>query len=260
MINQIDKVLEDNFFKKVTFLPSLCNEMELIQGNAIHFVESSVNSDTFNVACLRNKNALSQEELNYMISYYNGRPFALWVGPENFDDRVDNILQASGLVCTEKELGMAIDSEKLIIKLNEISEFTAEEVNDSIKMQHYGNVMASVFEPFDDEAVAFYKRDFGNYLKNNSSYKMFVGYIADEPVTICCAVIDEDFGGIYDIVTNPKFQRKGLGTYMTSLASKYLIQNGCSIIGMQASDDGQYVYTKMGFESFGTFRVYSIGA
>ena len=97
-------------------------------------------------------------------------------------------------------------------------------------------------------------------LKNNSSYKMFVGYIADEPVTICCAVIDEDFGGIYDIVTNPKFQRKGLGTYMTSLASKYLIQNGCSIIGMQASDDGQYVYTKMGFESFGTFRVYSIGA
>jgi ribosomal protein S18 acetylase RimI-like enzyme len=57
---------------------------------------------------------------------------------------------------------------------------------------------------------------------------------------------------------NPKFQRKGLGTHMTSVAIKNLIDVGCDTVGMQASDDGQHVYKKMGFESFATFRVYSV--
>jgi GNAT superfamily N-acetyltransferase len=286
--NEIEKILEQNFYEKVTFLPKLNSSMKIKNGPAISFVDAGVSSDTFNVACLRNKQILSKDEITKLVDYYSAKkvPFALWVGPQNFDEKVEEILQAAKLKCVESELAMAADAKSALMKFNEIEGLVVKEVSNINEFEDYGFVMASVFEPFDEEAVAFYKKISASYYSQNGTpkeagretrenrsvgdlncpnsfkgyvYKMFIGYMNGEPAAICCSVMsDEKFGGIYDVVTNPKFQRKGLGTYMTSIAIKNLINLGCTVVGMQASDDGQHVYKKMGFESFGTFRVYSI--
>ena len=257
----IEKILENNFYEKVAYLPSLCSSMKIIDGDAISFIDASVSSDTFNVACLRNKEKLSERETKNMGDYYAKKnvPFALWVGPQNFDNEVDKILQLANLKCVESELAMAASAQDAVMKFNNIEGFVTKEVLDIDTFKDYGFVMASVFDPFDEEAVAFYKKVSADYDNKNGKYQMFVGYMNGEPAAICCSIIsNEKFGGIYDIVTNPKFQRKGLGTYMTSVAIKNLTDQGCDIVGMQASDDGQHVYKKMGFEFFGTFRVYSV--
>jgi GNAT superfamily N-acetyltransferase len=301
--NAIEKILENNFYEKVTFLPRLCSSsMKIIDGEAISFVDANVSSDTFNVACLRNKQKLSKDDVEKMIEHYAGKnvPFALWVGPQNFDEKVNEILLSANLKCVESELAMAADIQNAIMKFNEIEGFVTKEVSSATEFEDYGFVMASVFDPFDEEAIAFYKKISASYTQprrestkgdterrsgvypdvhehsstgstkwgsfsgwvydvKNEKYKMFVGYMNNEPAAICCSIVsDEDFGGIYDVVTIPKFQRKGLGTYMTSVAIKNLINIGCRVVGMQASDDGRHVYQKMGFESFGPFKVYSI--
>jgi ribosomal protein S18 acetylase RimI-like enzyme len=257
----IERILEDNFYEKVTFLPKLCDSMKIQDNDAISFIDAGVSSDTFNVACLRNKEKLSENEAKNMVNYYTEKnvPFALWVGPQNFDEEVEKILQFANLKCVETELAMAVDSQNAVMKFSEVDGFVVKEVSGIDEFKDYGFVMASVFDPFDEEAIAFYEKISANYDCNNGTYRMFVGYMNNEPAAICCSIIsDKKFGGIYDIVTNPKFQRKGLGTHMTSVAIKNLIDVGCDVVGMQASDDGQHVYKKMGFESFGTFRVYSV--
>ncbi|GHT91038.1 hypothetical protein FACS1894122_02680 [Alphaproteobacteria bacterium] len=258
--NRIETILENNFYEKVKFLPNLCETMKVIDGKSISFIDADVSSDTFNVACLRNKKSLSENEVRKVVNHYTEKdvPFALWVGPQNFDKKVEQILQTTNLKCVESELAMAVYAEDALLKSDEIEGLNIKEVSNIDEFKDYGFVMASVFDPFDKEAVAFYKKISCSYDSENGKYKMFVGYMNNEPAAICCSIVsDEKFGGIYDIVTHPEFQRRGLGTYMTSVAIKNLIDFGCDVVGMQASNDGQMVYNKMGFKSFGTFRVYS---
>jgi hypothetical protein len=44
---------------------------------------------------------------------------------------------------------------------------------------------------------------------------------------------------------------------MTKIAIRHLKRKKCQVIGMQASNDGIGIYKKMGFISFGKFKVYS---
>ncbi|WP_375664886.1 GNAT family N-acetyltransferase [Bartonella sp. CL162QHHD] len=46
---------------------------------------------------------------------------------------------------------------------------------------------------------------------------MFVGYINNNPVAICFCIKADGVGGVYDIVTNPDFQKRGVGSFMTKI-------------------------------------------
>ncbi|MDD9331006.1 MAG: GNAT family N-acetyltransferase [Bartonella sp.] len=86
---------------------------------------------------------------------------------------------------------------------------------------------------------------------------MFVGYINNSPVAICFCIKADRIGGVYDIVTNRDFQKRGVGTLMTKIAIEHLKRKKCHVIGMQASNEGIGIYKKLGFINFGEFKVYS---
>ncbi|MBX4335400.1 GNAT family N-acetyltransferase [Candidatus Bartonella raoultii] len=86
---------------------------------------------------------------------------------------------------------------------------------------------------------------------------MFVGYIKNSTVAICFCIKVDGVDGVYDIVTNPDFQKRGVGTLMTKIAIEHLKRKKCHVIGMQASNEGIGIYKKLGFINFGEFRVYS---
>lgn len=134
--------------------------------------------------------------------------------------------------------------------------FKIKEVESLQDFIDYGNVMASVFETFDEEAVIFYKTIGGCY-KKDPDVTMFVGYINKNPVAICFCIKTDEIGGVYDIVTNPDFQKKGIGTFMTKIIIKHLKREKCHVIGMQASHEGIGIYKKLDFINFGEFKVYS---
>ena len=255
----INKKLEHNFCLKVSSLPSLHPSMLVRDaGCGITQIDAAVASDTFNVVCGGDfTDSAIAPKLSSIVQYYTFKqyPFAWWVGPSSWSSTTHEILMSAGLVHTETEVGMAGDAQDILTKFKTIEEFTYLTVKTENNLHNFGLVMASVFEPFDEEAVRFYKMIAPYY--NNEKIKMFVGYIDQVPAAICSCVIDDKFGGIYDIVTNPKFQKRGLGTYMTSIAIQFLKENGCDIIGMQASQDGQRIYDKLGFKQFDLFKVYS---
>ncbi|WP_244979340.1 GNAT family N-acetyltransferase [Bartonella queenslandensis] len=117
----------------------------------------------------------------------------------------------------------------------------------------YGNFIASVFEPVDEETVIFYET-IGRCYKKDHNVDMLVGYINNNPVAICFCIKTDRFVGVYDIVTNPYFQKRGFGTFMTEIAIEHL---KCHVIGMQASHEAINIYKKLGFINFREFKIYS---
>lgn len=257
--NLINKKLEHNFCLKVSSLPSLHPSMLVRDvGCGITQIDAAVASDTFNVVCGGDFTDLAiTPKVSLIVQYYTAKqyPFAWWIGPSSRSNAAHEILVHSGLTHAETEVGMAADAQDILTKFKTIEGFSYLAVKTENNWHDFGVVMASVFDPFDEEAVRFYNMVAPYY--KNGNIKMFVGYIDQVPATICSCVIDDTFGGIYDIVTTPKFQKRGLGTYMTSIAIQFLKKNGCDIIGMQATQDGQRIYDKLGFKQFDLFKVYS---
>lgn len=258
----IDLLLENNFLAKARFLPDLCPSMEVISlANGITYINSTLASDTFNIIAAKSLTEdLKKAQAEQIVAFYTAKtmPLAWWVGPNSARYGVDRILSSVGLEQVETEIGMAnyIDNIKVNFNGCEVENFKVKEVRSDKDFESYGYVMASVFEPFDVEAVKFYKKISQHY-KKSQNVRMFVGHVNDDPAGICFTINAEGIGGIYDIVTNPTYQKRGIGTFMTKLAIEKLKQDKCQIVGMQASVDGMGIYKKLGFESFGEFKVYS---
>lgn len=257
----INKLLENNFYEKVSYLPKLCKDMNVMQlQEGLQFIDASVRSDTFNVVCGNHLcKTIKEHQVCSIIDYYHAKnyPFAWWVGPHTQQIGLEEILIKSGLKHVETEIGMAANVTELMLdEKQSIPHITLIEVETKDDFKRYGNIMASVFDPFDQEAVAFYEKIAPCFVKNDY-VKMFLGLINGEPAGISLTINDGHMGGVYDVVTHPRFQQKGIGTYMTKVALKQLIRDGCAVVGLQASNQGIGIYKKIGLKEYGTFKVYS---
>jgi ribosomal protein S18 acetylase RimI-like enzyme len=259
--SKIDLSLENNFFSKVRFLPKLCQKMKIIDfSNGVSSVNGAVASDTFNIISAKNlQETIHVDQAQSIIGSFNAQklPLAWWVGPNSSNYKVDEVLLSVGLEHVETEVGMAALASDIDSHITSMPDnFKVKEARSLQDFIDYGNVMASVFEPFDEEAIIFYETIGGCY-KKDPDVDMFVGYINNNPAAICFCIKADGIGGVYDIVTYPNFQKRGIGTLMTKIAIRHLKRKKCQVIGMQASNDGIGIYKKMGFISFGKFKVYS---
>jgi GNAT superfamily N-acetyltransferase len=75
--------------------------------------------------------------------------------------------------------------------------------------------------------------------------RLFVGYVGDEPVTASAAYVDGKTVGIYAVATLPKVRGKGYGAALTARAAQ---TDPTLPAVLQASDDGQPVYLRLGFQ------------
>jgi ribosomal protein S18 acetylase RimI-like enzyme len=85
----------------------------------------------------------------------------------------------------------------------------------------------------------------------------FVGYVEDVPVATAVLMTTGSTAGIYGVATIPSYRRRGIGTAMTWRAVAEGIARGCRMASLQASDDGQPVYERMGFRIVTAFEIYA---
>lgn len=93
------------------------------------------------------------------------------------------------------------------------------------------------------------------YRRPNS--EEFVGYVDGRPVATSVLVATGRTAGIYGVATIPSHRRRGIGAAMTWRAVAAGIARGCPMASLQASDDGQPVYARMGFRTATIFEIYA---
>jgi len=83
--------------------------------------------------------------------------------------------------------------------------------------------------------------------------RFFVGYLGDEPVTCAASLIGEQEVGVYMVATLPQARGKGYGGAVTAAA----IASAPHLpAALQASDDGQPVYARLGFQTVAPFTLW----
>ncbi|WP_273788748.1 N-acetyltransferase [Bartonella sp. ML70XJBT] len=193
--------------------------------NGVSSVNSTCASDTFNIISAKNlQETIPVDQEKSIIDSFNAQkqPLAWWVGPHSSHYNINEVLLSVGLEHVETEVGMAALAQDINSHVTSMPDnFKIKEVELLQDFRDYGNVMASVFEPFDEEAVRFYET-IGHFYKKDPNVEMFVGYINNNPVAICFCIKADGMDGVYDIVTNTDFQKRGIGTFMTKIAIKHL--------------------------------------
>ncbi|WP_273760450.1 GNAT family N-acetyltransferase [Bartonella sp. ML70XJBT.G] len=208
--------LKNNFCSKVRFLPKLSPKMKIVDfSNGVSCVNSAFSSDTFNIISAKNlQETIPVDQAKSIIDCFNAQklPVAWWVGPHSSHYNINEVLLSMGLEHVETEVGMAALAQDINSHVTSLPDnFKIKEVESRQEFRDYGNVMASVFETFDEKAVRFYET-IGRCYKKDPDVEMFVGYINNNPIAICFCIKAHGVGGVYDIVTNPDFQKRGIGT------------------------------------------------
>lgn len=105
----------------------------------------------------------------------------------------------------------------------------------------------------------FYTRAEKHILNSESSLKLFIGYLNDKPVSTSALFVDENVAGVWEVTTLEKFRQKGIATDMTLHALFYAYDKFGHKIGvLTASELGEKVYKKIGFQKIKNFYVFNV--
>ena len=79
---------------------------------------------------------------------------------------------------------------------------------------------------------------------------LFVAYAGDEPAACVMYLLSHGIAGLYWVGTRPEFRRRGLADAVTRRASNAAFEAGARVVILQASEQGEPVYTRIGFRIF----------
>jgi ribosomal protein S18 acetylase RimI-like enzyme len=187
-------------------------------------------------------------------------PFACWIGFDDDYPECKNDLEKMGFICDEHESGMFAEIGKLS-RNRKCDELQISLVDDVKKLNDFVQIYQELI-PDDAKAIGeFFGRASAHILHPKSLLKLFVGYFQNQPAATGALFLDENTAGVWDVTTLPQFRRRGIGTDMTLQALFYAFDNFGHRIGvLTASEDGEPVYRKIGFQKVKDFYVFNVRA
>lgn len=241
---------------KFAYLPRLVNASHVTL-KGITLIDSGHNCDMFNIIC--STNTSEDNLLRAAIDLFAKRKcsFAWWVGFQGEPKGLGKQLEDRGLIWTENELGMAVRLANLQ-KKELPPELTIRTVDSASSLEDFVSVITRLVPKDAPEIEAFYKESCDLILKDTSKLQLFVGYLAGHPISTSALFCDSGVVGVWDVITLPEARGKGIGTTMTLAALQEGRKRGFEIGVLTASDEGQPVYRKLGFEPMQSFHVYNL--
>jgi GNAT superfamily N-acetyltransferase len=249
----ISKLLDANMIGKFTYLPSLMG-MD-VTDSGVTVINSGISSDMFNIICrTKSKNAMMAAIEKFRRLKI---PFAWWIGFDDDYPECKNDLEKMGFVCDEHESGMFVEIEKLS-REKKCDELQIHLVDNAKILGDFIQIYQELI-PHDAGAIEmFFERASEHILNPESLLKLSVGYFRDQPAATSALFMDGNTAGVWDVTTLPQFRRKGIGTDMTLQTLFYAFDNFWHRIGvLTASEDGEPVYRKIGFQKLKDFYVFN---
>lgn len=182
-------------------------------------------------------------------------PFIWIVGPSTIPQNVgENLIRNgfelryiwSGMEASIKDIKTHEDYDEIIIK----------EVEDENQIREYITVankgLSLGFDINDAFQIVFQQKE-----NNKSSLSYFLAYYNDCAVSSAAVYIDKNnVAGLYYVATLPEYRRKGFASQLLFHIMGYIQGKGCQRVVLHASEMGEPLYRKMGFDKLCEYRVY----
>jgi GNAT superfamily N-acetyltransferase len=95
---------------------------------------------------------------------------------------------------------------------------------------------------------------FGPTLLDHEGFTALLGTVAGKPVATSGQFVSSGVGGVYNVATVPDARGRGIGAAMTWAAAAVGAEAGARCSILQASKEGEPVYTRMGYATPSRYR------
>ena len=129
-------------------------------------------------------------------------------------------------------------------------------VRTAAQLRDFANILAANWTPLNSEVLRFYELTASALLANNSALWQYVGYLGEAPVATAELTMGGGVVGLYNVCTQVAYRRRGFGTALTLIPLLDARAHGYLTAVLQASANGEGVYARVGFETFGQVTEY----
>lgn len=246
--------IENNMREKLKYVASKLHTMRTENIKGVSVVDTALSSDTFNTAF---GGQIEDHIAQKVFLYYKktNQPMAWWIGPNSASEYTEKCLENAGFVLNELDIAMVCHLAQVMDEQSP-GKLTIRQCITPKDYDDFGDVLASIFDPPDEQVKVFYHKMAALSSKETKDMILFVGYEENHPVATSCLFIT-DVAGIYDIATRPEKRNLGYGSAMFHHALMEAKKKGLRKSILQASPDGLNIYKRFGFKEVCHFTVWS---
>lgn len=191
------------------------------------------------------------------------RPFTVWASAEDSGalNRQRTTFERNGYRVGERETGMALPLNRWTPEERTPEGLRITPVRTAAELTAYADVLAANWNPPDAAVKSVYKDAEQVLFQGCSPMRLFVGFAGEVPVSSGELFLSEggNTAGLHMISTREAFRRRGFGAAMTTALLQAGRGAGASLAVLQASAEGEPVYSRQGFEPCGLFAEYVFG-
>ncbi len=198
----------------------------------------------------------AEEMLNKADDFFKdlGLDFSVWVR-DHADFKLEKLLKARGLNPSREPGSAVMVIEDRITEVDLPEGYRVKGVNNRKEIDDFATVVKEAFDKTQPEIDKMYETDETIIAENVIS---FIIYKDDQPVGAVLTIVSDEVAGIYWVGVVEEARGQGIGSFLTQISTNSGFDSGKDLVVLQASEAGERVYTKLGYQTITRYRTYTI--